>query len=299
MLKEVDSLCFLLYHCSMNKLKSFLCALLTFITCAVLFVGCGAEQPAEPNTPPAETESIISLTDAANVIQSALAINGNANHNVLEKIGTFDFTEQIELVDEQTTPEDRYMEGVCQYANDDFVTYYAEVSQELGNNETHEICFVDGVEYKYSGDEVYEQTTPEISALEVINIAVSEDAFNAVYDSEVKKVTNTDGISYTLKSDLKGFFKLVYLMRGQSIGEDFEQQWLELKNKLPQAILDECYVSVTIKFDSHETIIGVELDWLYVMSEDCFKYQENHSISRTTKQVTQPQWLTDYLANNN
>ena len=288
----------------MNKLKSFLCALLTFITCAVLFVGCGAEQPTEPtptppNTPPAETESIISLTDAANVIQSALAINGNVNHNILEKIGTFDFTGQTELVDEYITPEDMSMEGVCQYANDDFVTYYAKVAQGWGNNETHEICFVDGVEYVYSGDDVYERMTLEISALEVLNLAVSEDAFNAVYDSEVKKVTNTDGISYTLKSDLKGIFKFIYLMRGQSIDEDFEQQWLELKNKLPQEILDECYVSVTIKFDSHEAIIGAELNWLYVATEDCYKYQENYSISRTTKQVTQPQWLTDYLANNN
>lgn len=281
--------------------------MLLFVVCAVMCVGCGNSQdkpnnPDEPNNPTVETESIIALTDAVNEIQMALAINGNDNHSILEKIGNFDYTCQIELCDDETTPEDVYQAGIYHYANYDFVTYNSETSQGQVDNKTRKVYFANGVEYvnyvKY-GNDIHEQTNKNVINVELFNTAFSVDAFNFVYDSEVKKVTNADGISYTLKSDLKGVLKLINLVSGKSIGEDFEEQWLELKNKLSQDVLDECYMSVIIEVDLYGTITTAEIDWVYVMSEDCYKYKENYRISKTTNQVTQPQWVTDYLASKN
>ena len=172
----------------MNKLKSFLCALLTFITCAVLFVGCGAERPIEPPpTPPATTT--ISLAEAKAIILNALALDGQGgvtpqsvqvgNRDFLEKLGKFTFTSDEYLwdVDKKVINEEYHSRGNFEYANYDFLSYY------LCNSEfdqpTSEACLADGTVYVKDLETglIREQNKKAIDWANTLNCFLTEESF--------------------------------------------------------------------------------------------------------------------------
>ena len=291
----------------MKKLKAVLCTVLLFIVCAVMCVGCGAtpEQPNDnkpnnPSTPTGTRESIVSLTDARRFIKMALEINGSANDSILEKLGNFNYNSQVELYDDKNTPEDMEMSGIFQYTNGNFVKYYLETTREQGS--TNSRYCTNSTEYVYNGSYIHEQEQIEnnTAVVTIFDKALSDEAFNLIYDSQVKHIVNKEEISYKFKTGLKGFLQLTRLTLGQSIGEDFEQEWLEIENSLTAKELKGYYCSVTVKLDLYGRVTGAEIDSFYTMTADQkYQYKEIHSITKTTDQITQPQWLTDYLASKN
>lgn len=306
----------------MNKLKSFLCGLLTFMVCAVLFVGCGAGQPTEPTptppTPPTITTTTISLAEAKAIILNALALDEQGsvapqsvqagNRDFLEKLGKFTFTSDEYLwdVDKKVIDQEYHSCGNFEYANYDFVSYY--LCDSEFDQPTSEVCLADGTVYvnNLKTGLIREQNKEAIDWANILNCFLTEESFNYVYKDEVQKVTTDAGFSLSLIGDIKGYMQILALLTDGPVGEDFDQLWESyskmLEERYSQAIIDECHLLVQINFDKNENIIGADAEMFGLSPQPDGKNiqnQESFHVVKTDEEFTQPQWLTDYLAGNN
>lgn len=301
----------------MNKFKSFLCGLLTFMVCAVLFVGCGTGQPTEP-TPPTTTTTTISLAEAKAIILNALVLDGQGgvapqsvqtgNRDFLEKLGKFTFTSDEYLwdVDKKVIDQEYHSRGNFEYANYDFVSYY--LCDSEFDQPTSEVCLADGTVYvnNLKTGLIREQNKEAIDWANILNCFLTEESFNYVYKDEVQKVTTNAGFSLSLIGDIEGYMRILALLTDGPVGEDFDQLWESyskmLEERYSQAIIDECHVLVQINFDKNENIIGADAEMFGLSPQPDGKNiqnKESFHVVKTDEEFTQPQWLTDYLAGNN
>lgn len=321
----------------MKKIKAIFSALLLFVTCAVLCVGCGSNK----GNPDNSNTTKISLAEAEATIVKALAINNrsglttmaedetNVNRDLMEKFGNFTASMvQVDVdVDNQKIMAEIEESGVITYHNHNFVSYVTnsvEVSSYHKANDRVESAsyFADNRLYRWCIDEsssdgrTWEVKTDNIqyaSNYENLKGVFGKEAFEGVYGDEVVKTINANGYSLTLQGDFKGYMYYFFIFTGGlESSTTFEEMWesyeAKMKTRYSQAVLDSCYMKVIINFDNHDEITDavVELVGLTPHGDEgvegnYYNIQNTvtYTIAKTDADVKQPQWLTDYLASQN
>ncbi len=88
----------------MNKFKSIFCAVMLFMVCAIMCVGCSFGEDNLPSGSDSDSKQItISLTEAESVIYDALQIQaGQINRDAFKKWGEFEGTSTVRVVNSET-----------------------------------------------------------------------------------------------------------------------------------------------------------------------------------------------------
>ena len=304
----------------MNKLKSIFCAAFLFIVCAVMCVGCSIningninETGNSGNTGTGNQEtpvvSTITLAEAETLITNALTIDNNqSNRNLFEKLGKFKISMNTNTFEPEL--EENYhktsIEGYVEYADGASKVYH--VNEFIKNfktgNSDSEKYLINGVEYKKdinTNEITYSSHDSVMLAVShSFNSLLSEQAFDHVLKDDVERVATTnDGFTLNLKTDLKGALQIVV----GDYSENFESTWhdyqTELKKFYTQKDLDECYALIKLNFSKYGNIIGADFELIYLaLSGNNACQQEMYvSVNKTISEITQPEWVTEYLEN--
>ena len=201
---------------------------------------------------------------------------------------------------------DEITEVNYQEYSSDYITVYRNIEDELFGNMVMEITLSNDE----STGESFEIETLESQILSITNVMFTDDAFDAVYKENVARNKTDDGFSLTLSSDYKGFTRLLSL---ESMTDDeFDAFWILLSygyNSMPQELKDIEKFEFVLNFDETEQITSLEMSLKYgeesVVWGDSSENESisydiqtmNMTISKYAGEITEPQWVTDYLAN--
>ncbi len=141
----------------------------------------------------------------------------------------------------------------------------------------------------------------------VIRALFTDKSFDSVYDEDVTKTTTDTGYTLKLTLDVEGYMRLMYMSMG--ISDDQIESMLNAQraalDNMPQYLKDYTDISVLISFENDnikETKMVNNIGAYSVTSENQISYYKNDStliVSQYTEAIIQPQWVTDYLGQNN
>lgn len=308
-------------------------AIVAMLCCGFFLTGC---KDKDDNKTQSNT-STISLSEAKTIIVNALKIDGTqtmtyaqsenissaeqGNRDILEKLGIMEIVSDSTSYDYDTNSLDQETnsQGYFSYQNYNFVEY------SLIQNSTVVISVENHLnsvyqEYSMDGQNAYVNENNNISLIQLIdgnygywntygnaNIGImkglfTDKAFEMAYSNEVIKNKTDMGYSLKLTLDEKGYTRLMTL--DSMTDEEFEVYWLEYKSIFEQA--DAGYnnkINVVINFDNNEDIIDVSMlaDYVYTTISDYstknYKIISSFTIKKYAGEITEPDWVTDYLAN--
>ena len=201
---------------------------------------------------------------------------------------------------------DEITEVNYQEYSSDYITVYRNIEDELFGNMVMEITLSNDE----STGESFEIETLESQILSITNVMFTDDAFDAVYKENVARNKTDDGFSLTLSSDYKGFIRLLNLEL--MTDDEFDTFWPLFSygyNSMPQELKDIEKFEFVLNFDETEQITSLEMSLKYgeesVVWGDSSENESisydiqtmNTTISKYAGEITEPQWVTDYLAN--
>lgn len=281
----------------MKKLKSILC--IAFIVCSFILVACKSK---DPDVPPQTPESTtITLSEAKSTIVNALAIDNMgvqssfssvSNRNVFTKLNT------VEI----------FMEGKFDYgttisgtAEKNVFGNWTKYSLQSGEN----YGYYDGDNAYLKNNSDYGTTTFEYSYFGLIlqsmdcvyiDLLFIDDAFNSIYGNTVEKISTKDNYTLTMDIDMS---KYVDYVMAQCEIRDLPAEGLFGEGDYLQRNKDEGSVELVINFDNNHRILGLDMAINSLYSEGgATSLQETRiNITKSSQDITQPQWVADYLAN--
>ena len=311
----------------MKKLRSIFCTAFLFIICAVMCVGCsvsfsgniddfgnnnsGNTGSGNQDIPAVPTFTLASAEET--IIQALVLKNqqgGKSNRDVLEKFGkhSFNYTATQTFFDNDIVMNSN-AKGVYDYANFDFVTGHSKNILNYNSEEYNEEYFLlDEVNY-------HQQVTGNISEGEfsiesrdtfmyvLMQQVFSEVWFNHVYGNEVDKDMTVYGCNITLKNGLAGvmYLNTIFSGSGATTFSDVKAYEAELLKRYSQELIDESYVKTTACINNNNEIIKIKFELVTLNQGAGGNSQIKYviEIEPSNKDITQPQWVTDYLASKN
>lgn len=294
----------------MKKLKLILCMAFMFVIGCACLVACNTKEENPPNQ-----TTTITLAEAKTIIVNALAINepsqlmlataneqNEGNRDLLEKLGKFTFSNVAQAVK----------------ADDPSFIYQSGTGSSTGTMEyksgstTKFIMSMDNVEnYYYDNDTTYVygddnqchilgSNTMARSLSDSLKNIFSETAFDYAFKNNVNKVTTNNSYTLELTMDYSDYFRIIV---DKYFDEEYKVQYDEFQNSIPKNLRDWQNVSLLITLDSNDQISSVELSLKNISAQghpsgniDYIKVTTDIEITKFTGTITQPQWVTDYLA---
>lgn len=316
------------------QLKIFAVLLVAIMLCCGFFLaGCkdGNEKDDEDTNPGTQSSTTISLSEAKTIIVNALALDEDSssaeqqgNRDLFEKFGMVQLNLQSGAQDYTTGEMDSQDELVAyyEYSNNSIQKYNASgssISAEYGETAYQEYSpdyitmyrDTNGTitEMPVSTDESLEgeyADSEDMAVEDLINQMFRDEAFEKVYEENVVKNSVDNGFTLTLSSDYKGFIRLSSL---DLPDDEFDMIWGLMSIfivGIPQELKDAEKFEISINFDENEQITSLEFSLVYgIMDEfssesEVASYSKNSmniTISKYAGEITEPQWVTDYLAN--
>lgn len=294
----------------MKKFKSILCIALLLVVGCVAFVGCGPKK--EEDNPPAN-QTTITLAEAKTTIVNALAINEpqamamtyaladeeQGNRDIFVKFGISQGILDGKTILDGTTY-DMPAHLIADKTNGTWNKYTLD-STVLSDDGLHNIkAYFDG-ENIFSKMDNQTPTATDFfhnfsqMYLTTIETMFSEDAFDIFYSGDVIKTTINNGFTYTMPVNYLSYSK--YLAKQQGYLEQFEESYEKMTEEQKQQLANLGTVSVVIDFDSNSDITSVKMNMSVTVPNG--SQHSNITITKYTGQITEPQWVTDYIASQN
>lgn len=307
----------------MKKLSSILCVAICVIVGAMMFSGCGSNK--------SKNQSTITLAEAKTVIVNALKIDKvqsqavtyalsddeQENRDLLEKLGKFTVVcvgKSYSYPSNQKLSEQSF-NGNFEYKDGYFLKY--DLSLNGANYLNMKEYLNDGTVYINNNENITTQEATDTrgfgyansmgeSYILMLDSLFSDKAFEKVYKKDVVKDTTSDGYSFTLKLDFKGYYRLTTM--NSMTDEAFETFWAEQEqtlNNMPQALKENNEASVVINFNKNDEILSVSTkvtNGTQVTVNGNVTLMKNESsvtITKYTGEIVEPQWVTDYKLENN
>ena len=281
----------------MKKLKSILC--MALIVCSFILVACKSKDPDTPPQTPGSTT--ITLAEAKSTIVNALATNNmevqssffsTSNRNVFTKLNTVEISIEGKF-DYGTT--------ISGTAEKNILGNWTKYSLQSGEN----YGYYDGDNAYLKNNLDYWTTTFEYSYFGLIlqsmdciyiDLLFLDDAFDSIYGDTVKKISTKDVYTLTMDIDMSKYVDYVMV---QCELRDLPAEGLFGEGDYLQRNKDEGSVVLVINFDNDHNILGLDMviNSLYSESGVTSLQETKINITKSNQEITQPQWVTDYLEN--
>lgn len=295
----------------MKNLKSIFCALMLFMVCAVMCVGCSFNFAGEDDAGDDEkpTQIPISLTEAESVIFDALQIQaGQINRDAFKKWGNFEFASVLrdfnqdtnELIASQKTS----LFATCENGVYDRVYSTYELNDLLYDEHSiREYYTVGDIQYTYEDSSVSADNVDKVelpSETDVVKKLFADDFLCLVFGNEVTKEVTTGGYTLVFKNGLQGLVNFLCIMKNQDVEEYAESYLEQLEAMYSDAELAvayaEAYVKLLVEFDKQNNI--TEIIFSYVAFEP-WRYVRSQAVivaKKSTANISAPEWYLDYVA---
>jgi hypothetical protein len=314
----------------MKKLNLILFMTFAFVISSLTLVAC---KPQNPNTPQTSTPTTttITLAEAKTTIINSLALDETqpqiiavalsdqpttnvGNRNLLEKLGKIELSlntisksypnNEVTL---QTT-----INGQYEYFHGDFTQYTMSFTDST-----------EGTLYEYSSDykTAFVKSGTSITnhtitkgalgysdtaggmMIQMFNALFTDKAFEVSYEDTVTKNTKESGFELVLTLSLKGYSRLLTI---DSMSDaEFETYWQTTQayfDNMPQELKDYQSFTLSINFDNDSNILDTTLtcnSGSFMDMNGNIKYYKTESqlkIAKYNNEITQPQWVTEYIA---
>ena len=298
-----------------TKFKVSILSMLAIVfTFAFVLVGCGDSKTS------GET---ISLTEAKTLIVSALATDDNPdNRSIFAKFGKTQ-VEGSGIASNYNTSETlstATLQGQFEYSNN--------ICTKLVFNlySTQVEGYIDSQIYSPNGEIVFYQNESDVLEtdkgvdvdtisnnsdigkivsgafgvnLTVISSLFTDDNFSKFYKENIIKTTTDAGYELAFQLNLKETARFSYV--GYENFEDFwDRFYTSTISPAPQEIKDLIIPKLTLMFDFNNQITGLKI----ILTDLTLDPETNSylpmtaslTISKYTGEITEPQWVTDYLA---
>ncbi len=295
----------------MKKFKSILCIALLLVVGCVAFVGCGPKK--EEDNPPANQTTTITLAEAKTTIINALRIDEpqaqatamtyvlaeeQENRDIFVKFGKSQFVLDAKTILDGTTY-DMPAHLIADKTNGTWNSYNLE-STVLSDDRLHNVkTYFNGTNYYSNIDNNVSFGTDLFGDfsqmyLTTIETMFSEDAFDIFYSGDVIKTTTNNGFTYTMPVNPLSYQR--FIAKQQGYLEDFDEAYEQMSDEQKQQF-ENGTISVVIDFNSNSDITSVKMN----MSVTTPNGQQvgNATITKYTGEITEPQWVTDYIASQN
>lgn len=140
------------------------------------------------------------------------------------------------------------------------------------------------------------------SYIALLDALFTDKSFDMVYQDVVPRESTENGYNLTLKLDIKGYTRLQTI--NSMTDDEFAQYWTQyeqLINNMPQDLKNYTDISV-VAFDQNDDIISVDMNSkigsMTSINENVSYYKQNAilKIAKFDGEITEPLWVTDYLA---
>ena len=298
---------------SLNKILMSVISLFVIILCfGFVLTGCGGDDTNKDND--TVTTTTINLNEAKEIIINALSIEqaqvmtfaGNeGNRDIFEKLGKFSVNSKIYQEEQLIQTENT----VAEYANNSFLQLYSQQTQTeymTENTIESELYITLQQVYQLTNGVVSASQLPEqmMQSFTLFNNALAEECFQSGYDEDVIKQTGQDGFSLTLNMNLFGY---TYYTMGSILDEtNFNSYWQAFQlayEQMPQEYKDYYDFKIVFDFDNNNQITSFNMDIKYVGvyanpsgSVQYYKVRGEMLTSKYSGEISQPQWVTDYIS---
>ena len=291
----------------MNKLKSIFCAVMLFMVCAIMCVGCSFGKDNLPSDSDSK-EITISLTEAESAILGALQNKaGQINRDPFQKWGNFEFASVLrdfnpdtnELIASQKTS----LFATCENGVYDRVYATYELNDLLYDEHSiRESYTVDNIQYTYENSSVSNDNVDKVelpSEADVVKKLFADDFLYLVFGNEVTKKVTTNGYTLAFKNGLQGLVNFLCIMKNEDVEEyaefylkQFEAMYSEAQLAVAYA---EAYVKLLVEFDKQNNI--TEIIFSYVAFEP-WRYVKSEAVivaKKSTANIPVPEWYLNRL----
>ena len=314
---------------SKNKFLAGILSIFAIILCfGFLLTGCG-DSSNNDNTGDDDTSantSIISLVDAKNIIINALAIDDaestptlpNSQRDIFVKFGK----SAISLFSEIRYPGDGSVinaSAPVQQTQISFITDKTSgtLDKYLVDGAFYGAMNLTALEY-LDGEFVYSNYDGVISRVDytgsitgvLLNYAsqlliyetlFSDSAFDNIYQQQVEREDFEEGFSLTLDTNIYEYFIFMaeysYTIMGMP---NFDQSAFEesLGETMINKVKNEGSATLTITFDNNSDIISLnmKMNMFMQINDDIIPDNTIVTIEKYTGDITEPQWVTEYIA---
>ncbi len=294
----------------MNKFKSIFCAVMLFMVCTVMCVGCSFNFAGEDDAGDDEktTQITISLTEAESAILGALQNKaGQINKDPFQKWGNFEFASVLrdfnpdtnELIASQKTS----LFATCENGVYDRVYETYELNDLLYDEHSiREHYTVGDIQYTYKDSSVVADNLDEVglpTEADVVKKLFADDFLYLVFGNKVTKEVTTNGYTLVFKNGFQGLVNYLCIMRNKDVEEyaefylkQFEAMYSEAHLAVAYA---EAYVKLLVEFDKQNNI--TEIIFSYVAFEPSMYVKSKAVIvaKKSTANISAPEWYLDYI----
>lgn len=293
---------------SKNKFLGSILSIVAVILCfGFLLTGCGGNK---------DTVSTISLSEAKTIIVNALEIDEpqtqlmtlaeeQSNRDVFVKFGKskVSLNGRADMGENsqdtmQTIIVDKNGGNWNKYVLEDKLMYAG-----LGEMTTLEYFDGEYVFTNYNGNiSVTEPSSSVVGILQnysaqllIFDKMFSDVAFETLYKNEVEKRNNDNGFSLTINIDTYEFW--IFLMK-QLAGDNYQEIINSISETLVNKLKNEATTQLVVNFDNNEDMQNLTLSMTSFSQSDDTIIPTTQTITAEeyTGEITEPQWVTDYLA---
>lgn len=293
---------------SKNKFLGSILSIVAVILCfGFLLTGCGGNK---------DTVSTISLSEAKTIIVNALEIDEpqtqlmtlaeeQSNRDVFVKFGKskVSLNGRADMGENsqdtmQTIIVDKNGGNWNKYVLEDKLMYAG-----LGEMTTLEYFDGEYVFTSYNGNiSVTEPSSSVVGILQnysaqllIFDKMFSDVAFETLYKNEVEKRNNDNGFSLTINIDTYEFW--IFLMK-QLAGDNYQEIINSISETLVNKLKNEATTQLVVNFDNNEDMQNLTLSMTSFSQYDDTIIPTTQTITAEeyTGEITEPQWVTDYLA---
>ena len=293
---------------SKNKFLGSILSIVAVILCfGFLLTGCGGNK---------DTVSTISLSEAKTIIVNALEIDEpqtqlmtlaeeQSNRDVFVKFGKskVSLNGRADMGENsqdtmQTIIVDKNGGNWNKYVLEDKLMY-----DGLGEMTTLEYFDGEYVFTNYNGNiSVTEPSSSVVGILQnysaqllIFDKMFSDVAFETLYKNEVEKRNYDNGFSLTINIDTYEFW--IFLMQ-QLAGDNYQEIINSISETLVNKLKNEATTQLVVNFDNNEDMQNLTLSMTSFSQYDDTIIPTTQTITAEeyTGEITEPQWVTDYLA---
>ena len=293
---------------SKNKFLGSILSIVAVILCfGFLLTGCGGNK---------DTVSTISLSEAKTIIVNALEIDEpqtqlmtlaeeQSNRDVFVKFGKskVSLNGRADMGENsqdtmQTIIVDKNGGNWNKYVLEDKLMYSG-----LGEMTTLEYFDGEYVFTNYNGNiSVTEPSSSVVGILQnysaqllIFDKMFSDVAFETLYKNEVEKRNYDNGFSLTINIDTYEFW--IFLMQ-QLAGDNYQEIINSISETLVNKLKNEATTQLVVNFDNNEDMQNLTLSMTSFSQYDDTIIPTTQTITAEeyTGEITEPQWVTDYLA---
>lgn len=289
----------------MNKFKSIFCAVMLFMVCAIMCVGCSFGEDNLPSDSDSDSDSkeiTISLTEAESVIYDVLQIQaGQINRDAFKKWCKFELTSVLRAVNpntnnliasQKTSLFATYENGVY----DNVYSTYELRDVEHDQHTIRESYTVDNIQYSYENSTVSNDNVDKVelpSEADVVKKLFTDDFLYLVYGNKVTKKVTTDGYTLVFRNGLQGLANFLYIMSGRDVDdiEEYAGSYIEqLKTMYSDTELSEVYIQLSVEFDKQNNITEIKFSYLALEPSQYGKSDAVITAKKSTENFQAPQW---------